>query len=91
MIGCGSRLPEVSPAPPERHYKPGESIADARVCACRECIKATCCRADDEPTASETELGLTVPTCGGCYRRVWTVRGDRTCESTLPSECCELG
>lgn len=92
LVGCAAEpLGENAEPAPRRHYRPGESIADARVCACEECVKAACCSADDEPLSSTTELGLTVPTCGGCYRRVWTVRGDRSCDESRPVECCQHG
>src|SRR5688572_1395176 len=91
LVGCAAEPRSESLGGPARHYRPGESIAEARVCACEECLKPACCAADDEPLASTTELGMTVPTCGGCYRRVWTVRGARTCEESRPSECCPRG
>jgi len=92
LAGCATELgSDHTEAMPTRHYRPGESIADAQVCACEECVERACCDADEEPTASTTELGLSVPTCGGCYRRVWTVRGGRSCAESAPAECCEHG
>jgi hypothetical protein len=70
-------------------YKPGVSIRDARLCECRECRDAACCSGEpaDVP-ASDEELGMTVATCGGCVRRVWTVRSPDTCVASAPRECC---
>ena len=39
--------------PPERtHYKPGQSIAEARICTCQECVDRACCSGDPETASS---------------------------------------
>jgi hypothetical protein len=70
-------------------YKPGQSIAEARLCTCDECVDRACCSGDPE-TASDGDvaLGMTLAACSRCVRRVWTVRGDATCDSLAGPGCC---
>ncbi len=70
-------------------YKPGQSILEARMCTCHECIDRACCSNEPETAkGGEVELGMTLAACGRCVRRVWTVRGDATCESLAGPGCC---
>jgi hypothetical protein len=71
-------------------YRPGQSIAESRVCECRECFEPKCCSGDvdTESSATDGELGMTLGSCSRCIRRVWTVRGDDPCETLAPPECC---
>jgi hypothetical protein len=89
-LGCQAALPAPEPeprrAPP---YRPGQSIAESRVCECRECFEPKCCGGNFEDTAaSDGELGMTLGGCGRCVRRVWTVRGNDSCDLLAPAECC---
>jgi hypothetical protein len=96
---CASGTPTALEAP-ERCgpvYKPGQSIAESRLCACEDCIDRTCCAgerdgqyyADAETNeAGELVLGMTLPGCGRCVRRVWTVRGAESCASLAGPQCC---
>jgi hypothetical protein len=90
-LGCGSAPPPEEPALRRAPtYRPGQSIADSRVCECRECFQAKCCNGDVDATDGTTdgELGMTLGSCSRCVRRVWTVRGDDPCETLAPPECC---
>jgi hypothetical protein len=70
-------------------YEPGQSIAQARMCTCHECIDRACCSGDPEAANDgEVELGMTLAACGRCVRRVWTVRGDTSCASLAGPACC---
>lgn len=70
-------------------YKPGQSIAEARLCSCDDCIERRCCSGDAETEyASEHELGMTLSSCSRCVRRVWTVRAMTSCAETAAVECC---
>jgi hypothetical protein len=70
-------------------YKPGQSIAESRICACRECVDRGCCSGERESAEeAEAELGMTLAACGRCTRRVWTVRGAESCASLAGPECC---
>jgi hypothetical protein len=69
-------------------YKPGQSIAEARLCTCRECLERSCCAGDGDAEHVEPELGMTLAACGRCVRRVWTVRGAASCEASAGPECC---
>jgi hypothetical protein len=90
-LGCGGALPTdgagIRRAPA---YRPGQSIAESRVCECRECFQPKCCGGDVDATdeSADGELGMTLGACSRCVRRVWTVRGDAPCESLAPPECC---
>jgi hypothetical protein len=91
FTGCHGGLPAHEPelrrAPT---YRPGQSIAESRVCECRECFQAKCCSGDVDSagTAAEGELGITLDVCSRCVRRVWTVRNHAPCETLAPPECC---
>jgi len=70
-------------------YEPGQSIAEARICSCNDCVDRSCCSGDREAeTHVEAELGMTLAACGRCVRHVWTVRGSDSCESLAGPECC---
>ncbi len=86
--GCASSQSSLERDTRATRYRPGQSLA-ARLCACRECLAASCCSGDGErESALEGELGMALRACGRCLRRTWTVRGDDSCESHAPSECC---
>ena len=73
----------------ERLYKPGQSITEARICTCDECLDRRCCSGEREDLhASPDELGMTLSSCGRCVRRVWTARGTASCAETAAAECC---
>jgi len=76
--------------PRKRVYRPGQSIAESRLCECRECLEAACCSGDPErdDMASSEPFGLAIATCSRCLKRVWTVRGGDACELLRPRECC---
>ena len=70
-------------------YEPGQSIAEARICSCHECVDRACCSGEGEAASHvEPELGMTLAACSRCVRRVWTVRGGASCESLAGPECC---
>lgn len=86
-----------APAPRGPVYKPGQSIAESRICACNDCIDRTCCTGEERGEeyaemelgpSGEMVLGMTFGGCGRCVRRVWTVRGAAACASHAPEECC---
>jgi hypothetical protein len=88
-LGCHT-LPAAEPAARRAPtYRPGQSIAESRVCECRECFQPRCCGGESEAeTASNEEFGMTLGSCSRCVRRVWTVRGDVPCDTLAPPECC---
>jgi hypothetical protein len=88
--GCQGALPEEPAVRRAPTYRPGQSIAESRVCECRECFQPKCCGGDVDSAGAETngELGMTLGACSRCVRRVWTVRGDAPCETLAPPECC---
>ena len=100
VAACASSTSTAWETPARRGpvYKPGQSIAESRLCACRECVDRACCDAAKSPEgdsgeretadAAEPELGMTLAACGRCTRRVWTVRGSESCESLAGPECC---
>lgn len=90
-LGCQGGLPVEDPALRRAPtYRPGQSIAESRVCECRECFQPKCCGGDvdAESNATDGELGMTLGACSRCVRRVWTVRGSDACETLAPPECC---
>lgn len=92
VLACGAPLNgREGGARPDPSYRPGASISKARLCACRECARASCCTGDPgiaEDATDGAELGMSVGACSRCARRVWTVRDDRPCETFAPSSCC---
>src|SRR5689334_2955137 len=91
LSGCaaGERSSVETAGSPRPLYRPGQSL-DARLCECKECFQRACC--SGEPNAAEgsddSGYGIFVAACGRCVRRTWTVRGNDSCASRAPSECC---
>lgn len=88
--GCQTTTPAREPNGPRKPvYRPGQSIAESRLCECRECLDAACCSGDPENENTGNEaLGLAIASCSRCLKRVWTVRGADSCELLRPRECC---
>ena len=89
--GCQTTTPAREPNDArEPVYRPGQSIADSRLCECRECLEAACCSGDpeDESTTTSEPFGLAIASCSRCLKRVWTVRGADACDRLRPRECC---
>jgi len=102
--GCrgATASPMTPPAPSvERRAppRPGESITHTRMCSCRACEPAACCR-DLERVAPEVERGCSegydfsrctteVSSCSArCFLRRWRVRVEAGCDSARPRGCC---
>ena len=87
--GCAT-LPEESASARPRGpvYKPGQSIADARLCSCTVCAEASCCHGETATSAEEPEFGISLSSCSRCTRRVWTARADDPCSALADPECC---
>jgi hypothetical protein len=83
--GVLERHPIERPAPT---YRPGRSIAESRLCECRECFDSACCSGSDESEVESAALGAVIRSCGRCVRRVWTARAGAACRTTMPRECC---
>ena len=91
VCSCAAATTSAWDYPPRRGrvYEPGQSIAEARICSCDDCIERRCCSGEgDAEYASEQELGMTLSSCSRCVRRVWTVRGTTSCAETAAAECC---
>jgi len=89
--GCQTTTPDrEANGPPKPVYRPGQSIAESRLCECRECLEAACCSGDpeDENAATSEPFGLAIASCSRCLKRVWTVRGGDACDLLRPRECC---
>jgi hypothetical protein len=89
VASCAAKsVPDYSP-PRGPVYKPGQSIAESRLCTCDVCAQRACCSGEPaEATYAEPELGMTFAACGRCTRRVWTARGAESCDALAGSECC---
>src|SRR5688572_19797496 len=88
-LACQSTMPlREPPARTPPPYRPGQSIAESRLCECRECFDSACCGGDPDRERATPAFGLAVASCGRCLKRVWTVRGNESCESLRPPECC---
>lgn len=93
VAACASGTSTAWETPPPRGpvYKPGQSIAESRICSCEDCVDRTCCsgeRSGVEYGEFENGLGMTLAGCGRCVRRVWTVRGEEPCAALAGPECC---
>jgi hypothetical protein len=79
-------------------YKPGDSITKTRMCSCKVCDPASCCREleQDRPEMKECAEGydfskceLSVSSCqANCYQNHWRTAIDGTCEDNRPDTCC---
>jgi hypothetical protein len=70
-------------------YRPGESIAEARLCTCSVCEERSCCEGDESLSAErQPEFGLSLAAPCQCVRRAWTVRGDEPCAALAGPDCC---
>jgi hypothetical protein len=70
-------------------YRPGESIASARLCTCSVCEERSCCEGDESLSAErQPEFGLALAAPCQCLRRVWTARGEEPCGALAGPDCC---
>jgi hypothetical protein len=103
VASCSSRPPrQVDPAPfsgnLRPHPKPGESITNSELCACRACGRAACCQGpSDDAEGGCTGTDFSAPGCGGiaiescvgrCYEEKWRVKRGESCDSKRPRICC---
>jgi len=86
---CAAAPEDLAPEHPRgRVYKPGQSIAEARLCSCTECADVSCCDGEPSSNAEEPEFGISLSTCSRCTRRVWTARGEEACSALAGATCC---
>jgi len=99
FAACGGSYGPYQKPPHKPPYKPGDSIRKTKMCTCKACDPASCCREleQERPELQDdcaqgydfSQCELAVSSCeSNCYQHKWRIQAGQTCVSKRPDACC---